>query len=219
MDVQPSLDLPRAGWEDVGVLTRVVADAFHGLAPSIWLIADPVERQEVFGPYFQIFVEMALTDGIVFTNPERTAAALWLRVRAGHGGQAGGSYDERLAAAVGPHIERFRTFDRLLAEKHPARTAHYHLAMLAVDPPVQRRGLGSALLTGSHRLLDSENAPAYLEASDAGTRRIYLRHGYTDMGEPILFPDGPRMYPMWRPPGAQRRPRGAAGPGYGGVNR
>jgi GNAT superfamily N-acetyltransferase len=99
------------------------------------------------------------------------------------------------------NIERFRTFDRLLAGSHPARAAHYHLAMLGVAPHLQRRGIGTALLTGSHRFLDGENSPAYLEASDTGTRSLYLRHGYADLGGPIQFPDGPRMYPMWRPAG------------------
>jgi GNAT superfamily N-acetyltransferase len=199
--VQPELELPRAGWDDAGALTRVIADAFHGLAPSIWLIGDPDERRDVLGPYFRIFVEMALAGGIVFTNPERTAAALWLRVQPGHDEPDDG-YDGRLAAAVGPrYIERFRTFDRRLADKYPTGAAHHHLAMLAVAPHLQRRGIGTALLTGSHRFLDSENSPAYLEASDPGTRRLYLRHGYADLGDPIQLPDGPRMYPMWRPVG------------------
>lgn len=199
MTVHPELELPRAGWDDVGALTQVIADAFHGLGPSIWLISSPDERREVFGPYFQIFVEMALAAGIVFTNPDRTAAALWLPVQPGDD-ELDEEYDDRLAAAVGPrYIDRFRTFDRLLADKHPTRAAHHHLAMLAVAPSLQRRGIGTALLTGSHRFVDGENSPAYLEASDAGTRSLYLRHGYADLGDPIQLPDGPRMYPMWRP--------------------
>jgi amino acid transporter len=74
-----------------------------------------------------------------------------------------------------------------------------------VTPHLQRRGIGTALLTGSHRFLDSENSPAYLEAAGAGTRRLYLRHGYADLGDPIQLPDGPRMYPMWRPVGGSQR--------------
>lgn len=201
MSARPELGPPRAGWDDAATLTQVVAAAFHGLAPSIWLISDPAERREVFVPYFRIFVEMALANGIVFTNPDRTAAALWLPVQPGHD-ELDSGYDDRLAAAVGPrNIERFRRFDELLAVNHPAHAAHHHLAMLAVAPHAQRRGIGTELLTGSHEFLDRENSPAYLEASDAGTRGLYLRHGYADVGDPIEFPDGPCMYPMWRPAG------------------
>ena len=44
----------------------------------------------------------------------------------------------------------------------------------------------------------ADGIPAYLEASDERTRRIYLRHGYADYGSPIRLPDGPSMYPMTR---------------------
>jgi len=191
--------LPVAGWDDLKVLSLVIAEAFHGLAPSRWLISDPGERRAIFPPMFQIYVELALASGFVLTNPDRTAAAVWLHVRDGHD-DASLDHDERLAAATGPHIERFRLFDRHLQERHPTGVDHYHLAMLAVHPGVQRRGIGSALLSAAHETLDQAGIPAYLEASDTGTRSLYLRHGYADRGEPIQLPDGPQMYPMWRLP-------------------
>lgn len=197
-------ELPRAGRDDITVLSHVIAAAFHDLPPSPWLIADPVERSAVFPPYFQIFVEIALAQGVVFTNPERSAAALWLNVRAGHD-EGFADYDGRLAAVVGAHIDRFRTFDALLEERHPAAADYCHLAMLAVRPDRQRQGIGSALLSGSHQMLDAAGTASYLEASDLGTRSIYLRHGYADRGGPVQFPAGPCMYPMWREPGGQDR--------------
>jgi GNAT superfamily N-acetyltransferase len=199
VSVRPRTELPRAGRDDIKVLSRVIAAAFHDLAPSTWLIADPGERSAIFPPYCQIFVEMALAEGVVFTNPERSAAALWLNVRAGHDGSFSG-YDDRLAAAVGRHVDRFRTFDRLLEERHPDGVDYCHLAMLAVRPDRHRQGIGTTLLSGSHQILDAAGTPCYLEASDSGTRSIYLRHGYADRGEPIQFPAGPCMYPMWREP-------------------
>lgn len=197
---EPRTDLPRAGWDDVGVLSQVIAEAFHDLAPSQWLIDDPGERTAVFPPYFQIYVEMALAEGAVFTNPDRTAAAVWLHVSDDGQHESSNGYDKQLAAAVGPRIERFRLFDRKLEEQHPARPGHYHLAMLAVHPGRQRQGIGSALLADAHGVLDQAGIPAYLEASDAGTRSLYLRHGYMDRGQPIDLPEGPAMYPMWRAP-------------------
>ncbi|WP_199435287.1 hypothetical protein [Qaidamihabitans albus] len=41
--------------------------------------------------------------------------------------------------------------------------------------------------------------PAYLEASSPRDRRLYERVGFTDLGDPIEPPDGPRLQPMWRP--------------------
>ena len=42
----------------------------------------------------------------------------------------------------------------------------------------------------------------YGQASDTGTRDLYLRHGYTLLPELRLPDDGPTMYPMWREPSA-----------------
>lgn len=44
--------------------------------------------------------------------------------------------------------------------------------------------------------------PVYLEASTPRNRALYERHGFRDHGEPIPLPDGPRLQPMWRTPGA-----------------
>ena len=63
----------------------------------------------------------------------------------------------------------------------------------------------------------ADGIPAYLEASDERTRRIYLRHGYADYGSPIRLPDGPSMYPMTREPALGRLSRQARG-GLGATN-
>jgi len=190
---------------DLDALSQVIADAFHDLAPSRWLIADPAARREIFPGYFRIYVEHALAAGLVHTNPDRAAAALWLPAGPHAPGPPAG-YDARLAAAIGPWTSRFRAFDAALEARHPVGMAHHHLALLAVRPDQQGRGTGTALLRFHHQLLDHDGLPAYLEASDLRTRRLYLRHGYADhVGQPIRLPGGPVMYPMVREP----RPRSA----------
>ena len=77
----------------------------------------------------------------------------------------------------------------------------WHLALMAVRPSMQRAGMGSALLQHQHVLLDQWGLPAYLEAADPTSRRLYSRHGYLDHGEPFpCTPAGPLLYPMWRQP-------------------
>ena len=68
---------------DVGTLSQVIADAFHDLAPSRWLIEDQASRRAIFPEYFRLFVEHALVSGVVHTTPDRSAVALWLPVGAG----------------------------------------------------------------------------------------------------------------------------------------
>jgi GNAT superfamily N-acetyltransferase len=189
-----------AGPNDASALSQVIAEAFFPLAPCQWLVPDGVERRQILPPYFQIYVERALTDGLVHTTPARDAAALWIPVGPDGPGEPPDDYAERLAAVTGPWLDRFTVLDENFDRHHPAGAAHQHLAILAVRPGRQGEGIGTALLQAHHATLDKLGMPAYLEASDQRTRGIYLDHGYSDCGSPIELPEGPEMYPMWRPP-------------------
>ena len=187
---------------DAPALSQVIADAFHDLPQSHWLVADSAIRREIFPGYFRLYVEHALASGIVYTTADRSAVALWLP--AGEEDAAPpDDYDERLAAATGPWLERFLAFDATLDQNHPGGIAHHQLAFLAVSPDGQGQGIGTSLLRAHHQLLDHEmRVPAYLEAAEPRSRQLYLRHGYADRADgPFLFPDGgPPMWPMWREP-------------------
>jgi ribosomal protein S18 acetylase RimI-like enzyme len=65
------------------------------------------------------------------------------------------------------------------------RLSHaYRLEQLAIDPPAQRRGIGSAVLRWVCEQADRELLPVELVAlkgSDAN--RFYLRHGFVEIGE------------------------------------
>lgn len=189
--------------DDIDLLSLVIADAFHPLDVSQWLIADPQARSEVFPGYFRILTEHAIDNGTVLTTPGRTAAALWLPVST-DGPHPPAHYETRLATATGPWHARFTELDAAFDEHHPTEMLHHHLAILAVRPDHQGAGIGTALLTAHHRVLDDTQLPAYLEASSPETRQLYLRHGYTDHGSPILLKNGPTMYPMLRHPHAIR---------------
>ncbi len=183
---------------DLEAVSQVIAEAFHGLVPSRWLIADPAARREIFPGYFRMYVEHAMASGVVHITADRTAAALWIPFGKDTAEQPA-DYDARLSAATGPWIDRFLTFDAALDARHPVGIPHHHLAILAVRPDSQGQGAGTALLRTYHQTLDHHaRVPAYLEASNLRTRQIYLRHGYADHGPPIQLPDGPLMYPMWR---------------------
>jgi GNAT superfamily N-acetyltransferase len=191
-------EIVRAGEADIGVLAGLIAEAFFPLTVCRWLIPDAATRRAAFPGYFQLYVEHAIEDGLVETTPDRAAAALWIP---GTGpGAPPDSYTERLAAIAGPYLANFLAFDEELDRHHPAGSFHHHLAILAVRPDRQGQGIGTALLHAHHAVLADHGIPAYLEASDQRTRRIYLNHGYADQGSPIVLADGVRMYPMWRAP-------------------
>jgi GNAT superfamily N-acetyltransferase len=193
----PSIAVVPAQAADLAILSDVIAEAFHPLAPAEWLIPDPDARRDIFPGYFGLFVEHALAWGVVHTTPALNAVALWIPVGPG-GPVAPARYAERLATATGRWVHRFRAFDAAVDARHPVGFSHQHLSMLAVRPGQQGQGIGTALLRAHHQTLDSQNMAAYLEASDLRTRQLYLRHGYADHGAPVQLPGGPRMYPMLR---------------------
>ena len=158
---------------------------------------DNPRRIIVFGVYTRQFVGFPRFPA----PPGSEVAALWIPVGADAASSPEG-YDARLAAATGPWTSRFRAFDAALDRHHPAGTAHWHLAILAVRPDRQGRGTGSALLAVGHAVLDQvPGPPAYLEASSPRARDLYLAHGYALLpGAPFHLPgDGPPLWPMWRP--------------------
>ena len=195
----PAVPAVTAGPADAEALSQVIAVAFHDLAPSRWLIADPGERARIFPGFFRILVDWALADGTVTTTPDRDAAALWIPA----GDQPPSppaDYPDRVAAVAGPWASRFEAFDATLEEHHPAGSPHEWLAIMGVRPGRQGRGVGSALLSARHRDLDREGRPAYLEAASPLARDLYLRHGYAlRPGAPFRLPGGgPPMWPMLR---------------------
>jgi GNAT superfamily N-acetyltransferase len=198
---RPRLGVVRAGPADLQVLSHVIAAAFHGLAPSRWLIDLPVARRRIFPGYFRILVAHTLAAGLVHTTPGRDGVALWLP--AGPGGPAlPPGYGQQMAAATAPWTSRFAAFDQALDDHHPAGVTHQHLAILAVRPDRQRQGIGTALLNARHHDLDCDGVPAYLEASSPRARDLYQRRGYTLLRDgPFRLPGGgPLMWPMWREP-------------------
>jgi GNAT superfamily N-acetyltransferase len=194
-----NLTIQRATLADADQLAQTIAQAFHDLAPCQWLVEDPDTRARIFPAYFRLYAELGLRSGTVLATPDQQAVAVWLPVQP-DAIPALPDHDWRLAAITGPRADRFHTFDELLDERHPAEPAHEWLAILAVHPSRQYQGIGSALLSHYHGLLDRDGTPAYLEAAEPRLCTLYRRHGYQELGEPIQLPAGPELVPMWRNP-------------------
>lgn len=191
-----STTIRRATEADAGHVAELVATAFAPLDAVAWLVPDADARPQIMTANFRIFVDHAIEHGHIDVIDEGPAAAVWFP-RTGPIPEPA-DYDRRLAAACDPWTDRFRVLDSLFEENHPEEP-HHHLALLAVWPDAQSRGLGSALLRWRHAELDATATPAYLEASSPQSRALYLRHGY-ESGEPFRLPDGTPFWPMWRPP-------------------
>nr|BFE55719.1 GNAT family N-acetyltransferase [Dactylosporangium thailandense] len=191
-------DIDPVGPEEV---TEVLVKAMSDGAVARWLMPDDRLRRESSPEYFAIFAEHALRHGEVYASVDPidgklSGVALWFPLTRAIPSPV--DYDSRLKEVTGPAFDRVCELDAALEAKHPLGPHHY-LAFVAVRPDRQSLGIGSALLARHHARLDRAGLPAYLEANDPRNRELYLRHGY-ESRPPVLLPDGPPVWPMWREP-------------------
>jgi GNAT superfamily N-acetyltransferase len=186
---------------DTDEITDVLAAAMTDGHVARWLMPDAALRRESSPEYFAIFAEHAVRYGDVYVTVDPidgrlSGVALWFPLRRMI--PAPVDYERRLKEVTGPAFDRVCELDAALDAHHPVEPHHY-LAFIAVRPERQNFGIGSALLARHHARLDRAGIPAYLEANDPRNRDLYLRHGYESQ-PPILLPDGPPVWPMWRKP-------------------
>jgi GNAT superfamily N-acetyltransferase len=204
MNPTATVAVTKARLSDVESLSKVIADAFVDLPPSRWLIGDRTDRMAVFPAYFALYVEHGINEGVVWTTPDLDGAGIWLPCPAGLADPPG--YHQRLAQIAGDWLDRFLAFEDTLGRHHWTGREHDWLAILAVHPCVQGRGIGTALLGHHHELLDQAGQPGYLEAANLPDRDWYRDRGWRDIAEPFALPDdGPAMFPMTRNPNPGQR--------------
>ena len=191
----------RAAAPDLPRLRAVLAAAFDGDPVVNWVVRQDEGRERGMAWLYRLSLDMAAPLGHVYTTDDRRGVALWTppgRLGAGQWRQTWQL--PGFIRAVGlRRLPRVVPAIAALSARHP-RPPHWYLSELAVDPPVQGRGVGSALI--AHRLVqcDREGVPAYLENSNPRNTPLYERHGFRTMEEHRMGGDGPPVLLMWRDP-------------------
>jgi ribosomal protein S18 acetylase RimI-like enzyme len=107
--------------------------------------------------------------------------------------------------AVGPLMAgpaaavRYALADAYMHRVH-LRDPHHYLFVLGVDPAMQGRGVGGALLRRLGAAADSDGVACYLETDKETSVRLYQRHGYeVTRDETKSELGGLRFWTMQRP--------------------
>ena len=103
--------------------------------------------------------------------------------------------------ALYPHPHSLKVggaYLRELLNVHP-KEPHWYLMLLAVDPAMQRGGVGSMLMDDGIARIDAEHVGTYLETQKADNLAYYRRFGFELQGTLHPMPDGPPYFTMWRP--------------------
>jgi ribosomal protein S18 acetylase RimI-like enzyme len=191
----------RADAGDATPITEAMSEAFMHDPLSSWIFPDPAQRAHLHPRFFRYFVELTLVNGLAYISGGHIGVTLWFDI---NGDDTAGIAADEMHAYMNRELDsactdRFFTLDELMRQNHPHDRQHAYLAFAAVSANHQGQGIGGRLIR--HRLaeLDAAGTPAYLEASCARNARLYERLGFTLIAPAIGLPDGPTIYPMWRP--------------------
>jgi hypothetical protein len=199
----PLQPVRRAELTDADTVAAIIAQTFHDLLASHYLIPDPDLRAKLYPTFFKlVYVTPALQGGgAVYVTDALDAAAVWLHID--HAGSdpdpdAEATLDRELRETLGDDLYQrmIVEFGGALDAAHPHDRDHDFLGVLGS----MRKGGGRALLAAHHQLLDGQGRPAYLEAADRSLVPYYNGHGYLETGDAIKLPNGAEMPTMWREP-------------------
>jgi GNAT superfamily N-acetyltransferase len=195
--------------DEVARATRLLARAFAADPIITHYLDDPVRRAVAFPAFFAAVVEEFLPSTGVLAARSGDAllgVAAWLPpqpVEPDDATRGRARRAQRIVQTLFPLSwrdldEGFTALDAL----HPAEP-HWYLAFVGVEPRLQGRGIGRALLAPVLHVADETMTVCYLETPFPATHRYYEALGFTRQAEHHTFRGAPQGVVAFI-----RRPRG-----------
>jgi ribosomal protein S18 acetylase RimI-like enzyme len=202
--------------DGIGLLKREVMDratttlerAFSTDPMFMWIFPDPGQRAESLRRLLRLPLEYGLRYGHVTQANDGLAAAIW--IPPGRTVTIGGMVRSGMLSV--PFRVGFRSFAKFMGanatmeriHKKYVPEPHWYLLIVGVDPELQGRGLGTALVKEGLARADQANCPCYLETSEARNLAFYERYGFAVVESTTLGDGGPTGW------GMRREPRGSS---------
>ena len=185
--------------EETRVAARTLAKGFYDDPVFAWTLPDEERRRRNLADFLEAFARPYVRHGESYLADDATGAALWLPPgRELVPAEEEPGFIAELEATTAEDAGRLFELLEIFDQHHPEGTYRV-LQLLAVEPQLQSRGIGSALMTPGLARSDREQVPTYLEATSERSIPFYERHGFEVIGE-IEVPDGPTLFAMWRVP-------------------
>ncbi|RZQ60443.1 GNAT family N-acetyltransferase [Amycolatopsis suaedae] len=193
-----NITVRRALEPEAAEVSAAMAANFMDETVCTYVFTDETARREVYPQFLAGQISESLAGGEVLITEDLAAVSIWSYRKKDEEHEAPSL--DTLPPDAPEYARRGITVLSMIEQRHPRHADHLYLVALGVHPDHRGRGLGGAVLR--HRLAeaDSRGEPVYLEASSTRNRPLYERHGFVQTGDPIQFPDGPEIYPMWRDP-------------------
>ena len=185
-------NIVKASSKDLERVKGVLKLGFASDALIRWVFLDPSSYLKCFDIWMEEFSKIAFKNNIVFSEENFHGSSLW------H--PPGAKFDSSVLSPTfeyipSDRIEEVVNFFEEFEQYHPEDA--WYLAFIAVDPAMQRKGIGSFLLKEALQMIDQRGDRAYLEASNEQNKALYERYGFVEIGR-VQFENSPPAFPMIR---------------------
>jgi GNAT superfamily N-acetyltransferase len=194
-----SVEIAQAGPERLSKLAPLFGRAFVREPMMCWPMGEHGDVVERFAQCFGDFLEEVLPSGIVWEALDAQGAAVWVPPDLFQAWDEHPWNQERIGALTDDGGGRYAAFWEWVDSHSPADPL-WQLDSIAVEPAVQGRGLGTALIEGGLARARAGGVGAFLSTGTPGNVRIYGHCGFRVI-EDIDAPDGgPHIWFMrWDP--------------------
>jgi GNAT superfamily N-acetyltransferase len=208
----PAIKVVHLVEEQIDDASSLLARAFFDAPVWTWMLPNEAQRRELMPWYMR----MSLRYGIAANETYTTAGtmrgiAMWQppgRLDADLDDPEASAMWEALPQRMGEHgIARFNAMietQRPVRERVSGGKPVWNLPWLAVEPAIQRRGVGKALLAHTFARADAVGEPCLLDTLKQANVPYYERHGFAVVATGTLPLGGPGFWLMLRQPGAGR---------------
>ena len=178
-----SANIVRLVESQIPAAAATLARAFDDDPLMIYAIPEPAERARLLPELYARIIRFGLLAGEVHTTAGAVeGAAIWMPPNAKwtrENLEASGMYE--LASLIGN--DAYQRYRDVVGREWQARerdmpAACWYLFILGVEPRVQRRGLGGALMRPVLERADSEQLACYLETENERNVAFYLKQGF-----------------------------------------
>jgi GNAT superfamily N-acetyltransferase len=185
-----------AAASDEASIIALMVLAFSADPAARWTWPDPQQFLRYFPNFVKALGGKAFAHGSAYYVEGYAGSAMWLPPEV--------SPDENVLVDLVQHTgyapvqkDVFSVFEQM-ARYHP-QEPHWFLPFIGVDPLIQGKGYGAALMQHALVQCDRDRALSYLESSNPKNVPLYERFGFELLGR-IQVGTSPPIFPMLRKP-------------------
>jgi ribosomal protein S18 acetylase RimI-like enzyme len=177
---------------------RAIAAGFFDNEIWVWMVPSDRLRRRLLPRHYRAMIRSVFIPRAgAWTTENGSGAALWMPPGTHRMTKGERLVELRSLLPFGAFsLGRGARFDDMTSTHHP-RERHWYLNTLAIEPPSQRQGHGSALIEPGLARADADHLPAYLETQRRSNIPFYRRFGF-EVTDEISLEDSPPLWTMWR---------------------